>query len=110
MLGEVESSWKNYNMNLFLCFLLVLVHKKAQLEYTCTSEDARRIEQGKGVKLKYKRFSKKRNTKLRSLSLGESHPSSASSLRADRNAGRVRCAGRRVWTDGPGILLPCFAL
>lgn len=86
------------------------MHKKAQLEYTCTSEGTRRIEQGKGVKLKDKRFSKKRNTKLRGLSLGESYPSSASSLRADRNAGHVRCAGRRVWTDGLGVLLPCFAL
>lgn len=110
MLGEVESSWKNYNMDLFLCFLVVLVHKKTQLDYTCTSEGTRRIEQGKRVKLKYKRFSKKRNTKLRGLSLGEPHPSTASSLKADRNAGRVRCVGIRVWTGGLGSLLLCFAL
>lgn len=84
-------------MNLFLCFLPVLVHKKAQ--YTRNFEGTRRIEQGKGVKLKYKRFSKKRNMKLRGLSLGELYLSSVSSLKADRNAGSVRCVSRRVWTD-----------
>lgn len=59
MLGEVESFWKNYNMNLFLYFLLV-VHK-TQLEYTFKG---RRITQeGKRVNLKYVRFSKKKNNK-----------------------------------------------